>query len=54
MLQIEYSPIADVTYKNLTFFKLQVIIITGANVGLGFETALDLAKRGATLILACR
>jgi NAD(P)-dependent dehydrogenase (short-subunit alcohol dehydrogenase family) len=36
------------------FFQLQVIIITGANVGLGFETALDLAKRGATLILACR
>ncbi len=33
---------------------MQVIIITGANVGLGFETALDLAKRGATLILACR
>jgi NADP-dependent 3-hydroxy acid dehydrogenase YdfG len=42
------------TPKNLTFLKLQVIIITGANVGLGFETALDLAKRGATLILACR
>jgi NADP-dependent 3-hydroxy acid dehydrogenase YdfG len=44
----------NLNYENLTFFKLQVIIITGANVGLGFETALDLAKRGATLILACR
>jgi NADP-dependent 3-hydroxy acid dehydrogenase YdfG len=54
MLKSEYSHIADINYEYLTFIKLQVIIITGANVGLGFETALDLAKRGATLILACR
>lgn len=32
----------------------EVIIITGGNAGLGAETAKDLAKRGATLILACR
>jgi len=32
----------------------QVIVITGANTGLGAEAALDLAKRGATLVLACR
>lgn len=32
----------------------KVAIITGANVGLGYETALGLAKKNAQLILACR
>ena len=34
--------------------KDKVAVVTGANVGLGYETALSLAKKGARVILACR
>lgn len=32
----------------------QVAVVTGANVGIGFETAAGVAARGATTVLACR
>ena len=32
----------------------QVVIVTGGNSGIGFETAKGLAERGAKVIVACR
>jgi NAD(P)-dependent dehydrogenase (short-subunit alcohol dehydrogenase family) len=32
----------------------QVVVITGGNVGLGYEAAIDLARRNARIVLGCR
>ena len=42
------------TYRGKNRLDGKVAIITGCNTGIGYETALDFAKRGARIIMACR
>lgn len=44
----------EFTLDQVTSQKGRTIIVTGANAGLGYETALALAKKEAHVILACR
>ncbi|CAD7011957.1 unnamed protein product [Ceratitis capitata] len=41
-------------YKKNTMINGKVVIVTGANSGIGVETALGLAKRGGKVYMACR
>jgi NAD(P)-dependent dehydrogenase (short-subunit alcohol dehydrogenase family) len=41
-------------FRNPVSIDNKVVIVTGANCGIGKETALELAKRRGTVYLACR
>ncbi|SEI88578.1 NAD(P)-dependent dehydrogenase, short-chain alcohol dehydrogenase family [Cyclobacterium xiamenense] len=42
------------TISTLPSQERRVIVVTGANAGLGYETTLALAKKGARVVMACR
>ncbi len=42
------------TTDNIPDLNNKVVIVTGANAGLGFEASKELARKGASVILACR
>lgn len=46
--------IKDFTHKNVADQSGRTFLITGANAGLGFETAKILAARGGRILLGCR
>lgn len=41
-------------FRKKTDEKGRIVIVTGSNTGIGKETVLELARRGATVYMACR
>ncbi|XP_062408993.1 dehydrogenase/reductase SDR family member 13a.3 [Sardina pilchardus] len=53
-LLIYYTLFKGSRCRSSAVLKGKTVIVTGSNTGIGKSTAMDLAKRGARVILACR
>jgi NAD(P)-dependent dehydrogenase (short-subunit alcohol dehydrogenase family) len=53
-MMAKYVYFSGAMCKNRNLLHGKIAIITGANTGVGYETALEFAKRGCRVILACR
>ncbi|XP_078081035.1 dehydrogenase/reductase SDR family member 13-like [Mustelus asterias] len=49
-----YNFLKGARCRSDTCLRGKTVIVTGGNAGIGKETALDMARRGARVILACR
>ena len=47
-------PVREWTSENMPDQRGRVIVVTGANSGIGYEMARALAHKGATVVMACR
>ena len=42
------------TTSNIPNLKSKIAIVTGGNIGLGYKSSLELARKGAIVVIACR
>lgn len=54
LITVVRSYIGGKEFKSIKSLQGKVVIITGANSGIGFEVACDMAQRGAQVVMACR
>jgi len=54
IIRSNYEPLATCQVQSAARMEGRTVLITGANSGVGLASAVDLAKRGARVLMACR